>query len=163
MPETPQGAAGAVPPATAQAAASAPGPLPFVDTGGFDRELSRLVASAQEQTVELGFFSPVTPNQIPERLQKWLGAVEKQGGSVTIQAPPGELSPKSPALIASLLGAAWNGIKMFNQLAEDRMYASVNGRDAVIVLDRDPATRVVTVKSLEFRPRTKAVPGAPRN
>jgi hypothetical protein len=124
--------------------------LAFVDTNGFDRDFSRLAAT-DRPLVDLNFYSPVTPNQIPERLQKWLSAVEKHGGSVTIEQPPGEFTPRSPALVASILGSAWTGIKALSRLLDDRMYSSVQGRDAVLVLERSPTSKLVTVARVEFR------------
>jgi len=124
--------------------------IAFVDTSGFDREFSRLAATDQPK-VDLSFYSPITPNQIPERLQKWLSAVEKHGGAVTIQQPPGELTPRSPALVASLLGSAWTGIKTLGRFLDDRMYSTVEGRDAVLVLERHPTSKVVSVARVEFR------------
>ena len=113
------------------------------------------MASGKEQTVEMSFYSPVTPNQIPERLQKWLSAVEKYGGSITVQQPAGELTARSPAAIAGLLGSVWSGIKAVSRLLDDRMYTSVEGRDAVLVLERNPVSKVVTVARIEFRKAEK--------
>ncbi len=124
--------------------------IAFIDTNGFDRDFARL-SSGKEPTVEMSFYSPVTPNQIPERLQKWLSAVEKHGGSITVQQPAGELTARSPAAIAGLLGSVWTGIKAVSRLLDDRMYTSVDGRDAVLVLERNPVSKVVTVARIDFR------------
>jgi hypothetical protein len=126
------------------------GAVAFIDTGGFDRRFSRLAAGT-EPTVEMSFYSPVTPNQLPERLQRWLSAVEKHGGVITVQQPEGELGVRSPAVIASALGSVWTGIKGLSRLLDDKMYASVEGRDAVLVLERNPVSKLVTVAKIEFK------------
>lgn len=146
---------------TSEGPPAASGPLLFVDAAAFDRDLARRVASSQA-SVDLRFFSPVSPNRIPERLQTWLGAVERHGGMVDVQAPVGELTPRSPALIVSLLGTAWTGIKLLREMRDDDMHAAVRGRDAVLVLERDPSTQVVVVGRIEFRQRLAAAPSKER-
>ena len=55
----------------------------FIDISKFDRELASSVDSPLE-SVDVVFYDRVGPNNMPERLQKWLAAVEKNGGVVRV-------------------------------------------------------------------------------
>lgn len=121
--------------------------LNFVDYAGFDRSLHSAL-SQKQPVVTVVMYDKVSPNNTPDRLQKWLNAVERNGGRVDIQPPPGELTPKSPMALISLIGGLWNAIKVTSDLRDAQMTQIVKGHDAVIALERNEAGQIVIGKIL---------------
>lgn len=109
--------------------------LSFIDIGNFDRELAESLNS-DINLIEVGFYEKVSPNKIPERLQKWISVVEQSGGQVKVETPPNEPTPKSALTILSLLGSAYSAIKDQSTSRAERLFTSVKGRNAVISLER---------------------------
>jgi hypothetical protein len=107
--------------------------LSFIDIGNFDRELAESLNS-DINLIEVGFYEKVSPNKIPERLQKWISVVEADGGKVLVQPPPNELVARSPFAAVSLIGTLITSIKGFAQFNSERIYESTKGREAVITL-----------------------------
>ena len=109
----------------------------FIDVANFDAELaSSLIAPLD--SVEVLFYEKVSPNKMPERLQKWISAVERSGGSVKINTPPNEPKPRSPLALLGLLGTAYTTIKSFVDAQPASYLSSAKGRNAVISLSRSP-------------------------
>lgn len=74
--------------------------LAFINSRTFDSDLSDAMRANTPEIVVTA-ASPFTLNNIPERLDKWLGLVKEKGGTVTAQALP----PKDQQLAArGLLG-----------------------------------------------------------
>lgn len=74
--------------------------LAFINSRTFDTDLSDAMRALAPEIVVTA-ASPFTLNNIPERLDKWLGLVKEKGGTVTAQALP----PKDQQLAArGLLG-----------------------------------------------------------
>ncbi len=110
----------------------------FIDTQKFDSDLTASLESIKKP-VEVTFFNPVSPNEIPPRMEKWLSLVEKSGGKINISTPANEPTPKNPALIFGLFSGLWNAIKMYRtETAGKSMEDAVKGRDANITLARNP-------------------------
>jgi len=128
-------------------AAQAQSTINFVDYAGFDRDLHSAL-KLQEPVVTVLMYDKVSPNNTPDRLQKWLNAVEKNGGKVEVDPPPNELTPKNPLALISLLGGLWNAIKASADLRDSQLTQSVKGHDAVISLERNEAGQVVVGKIL---------------
>ena len=124
----------------------------FVDIAQFDRDLS---ASLQVKSfpVDVTFYDKVSPNKMPERLQKWLSVVESDGGKVLVEPPPNEFTPKGPFAMLSLLGTLVSTIKNFAQFNSDKIYEAAKGRNAVIALERNSNGEVVVTK-VKFVKRT---------
>jgi hypothetical protein len=119
--------------------------LGFVDITRFDRDL-QLALLQQPSTVTVAMFEKVSPNNTPERLQKWLNAVERNGGKVEIEPPPNELVPRNPMALISLVGGLWNVIKATAAVHDAQVTQAVKGRDAVISLERNAKGEVVVGK-----------------
>lgn len=132
-------------------AAQAQSTLNFVDYAGFDRSLHAAL-SHNQPVVTVVMYDKVSPNNTPDRLQKWLNAVERNGGRVDIQPPPGDLAPKSPMALISLIGGLWNAIKVTSDLRDAQMTHIVKGHDAVISLERNDAGQIVIGKILFKKP-----------
>jgi hypothetical protein len=125
--------------------------VPFIDIPKFDRDLYNALSHKTEQ-VNVSFYDQVSPNKMPERLQKWISAVEKTGGKVDVEPPPNEPVPKSPLFLIGLIGSLWSAIKALAEIKEESVYLAAAKRNVVIVLDRD-ATRQIVVARVNFLPR----------
>ena len=111
--------------------------ITFIDIQKFDSELTSSLSTIKKP-VEVNFYNPITPNEIPPRLEKWLSLVDKSGGKVNVASPVGEPAPKSPALILGLFSGLWNAIKLLSgESASNSMEDAVKGRDANIQLARN--------------------------
>lgn len=119
--------------------------ISFLDYSGFDHELSQAL-NQSEPVVTVLLHDKVSPNNTPDRLQKWLNAVDRNGGKVEVETPPNELTPRSPFAIISLLGGLWNAIKLTTELRDRQLTQSVRGHDAVISLERNPEGQMVISK-----------------
>lgn len=119
--------------------------LSFIDIARFDNEMQRSMSSALPN-VTITFYESISPNSTPERLQKWLNAVDKKGGRIVIDPPPGDLTPRDPFFLIGLLGSLWDVIKVGTAVSETQMFESVRGRDALISLERRKNGEVVISK-----------------
>lgn len=123
--------------------------LTFIDVARFDNQLKgSLTATYPEVTVY--FYEKVSPNSTPDRLEKWLNAVERSGGRIDVEPPPGEYVAKDPFAVIGLLGSLWNAIKGNLPLNQEKMYEASEGHDAVISLERNPSGAVV-ISKITFR------------
>jgi hypothetical protein len=122
-----------------------PNELGFVDIARFDRDLHDALLGTPKQ-VTVAMFDKVSPNNTPERLQKWLNAVERNGGKVEIEPPPNELVPRNPLALISLIGGLWNVIKATTAVHDAQVTKAVKGHDAVISLERNAQGQVVVGK-----------------
>jgi hypothetical protein len=94
----------------------------------------------------MAMYDKVSPNNTPERLQKWLNAVERNGGKVEIEPPPNELVPRNPLALIGLVGGLWNAIKATAEIHDKQVTQAARGRDAVISLERNAQGQVVVGK-----------------
>lgn len=112
--------------------------LTFVDTQNFDSEFAASLAN-NKSPVSVDFYSPVTPNSIPPRLEKWMAMAETEGGKISVNQPPNELAPKDPLLLFGLFTGLWElASKLKGQKDSYSMEDSVKNRNVVISLDRNP-------------------------
>ena len=125
--------------------------LSFVDLPQFDRQLSQSLNAGMPQ-VDVVFYEKVSPNQVPERLQRWLSAVERSGGKVRVTPPPNEITPKDPFFLLSLLGSLVSSIKGIAEVQSDLPLVSAKGRDVVISLERNARGEVIIGKMAFVRP-----------
>ena len=122
--------------------------ISFLDIPKFDRDLS-ISLQEKNKTVEVAFYDKVSPNNVPDRLQKWISVVEADGGKVLVEPPPNELISRSPMAAISLVGTLISSIKGFSKFNSDRVYEAVKGRDTVISLERNNKGEVV-INSIKF-------------
>jgi hypothetical protein len=117
----------------------------FIDIGKFDSELHASLVEKSEPVV-VSFYDKVSPNAMPERLQKWLTTLERSGGKIEIESPPNELAPKNPALLLSLFSGLWSGMKAMTEIQDEQALKAAKGRTAVISLERNAAKQLVVSK-----------------
>ena len=120
----------------------------FVDVDKFDRELTASLVEPLD-AVNVSFYDKVSPNAIPQRVQKWISATEKNGGKVFIQPPPNELVPRDPFALIGLFGSLFNTVKSVIEARGDPRLEKVKGHDAVIFLERNKQGDVV-VGNIKF-------------
>lgn len=124
---------------------SAPVPgLTFLDIQKFDRDLAAALEAGIDR-VEISFYDPVSPNALPERIEKWVSAAQAQGGKVTVLPPPGEPTPKSPIALIGLIGSAVSAAKAMAAIQQDRLLTNARKRDVLVLLERDTTTQRVQV------------------
>lgn len=122
--------------------------LSFVDIAKFDRDLSGALKE-KSASVEVAFFDKVSPNNVPERLQKWISVIDSSGGKVLVEPPPNELVSRSPMAALSLVGTMISTAKSLAKFNSERIYDTAKGRDAVISLERNSNGQVV-IKNIKF-------------
>jgi hypothetical protein len=114
----------------------------FIDIAKFDTDLERALTGASAP-VNVTFYDRTSPNNLPNRLQKWISSVEKSGGRVDVEPPADEPTPRSPAMLLGLLGGLWSSIKAWGEIREQAVVRAAQTRDAVIVLERNASGEVV--------------------
>lgn len=121
----------------------------FIDLKKFDNDLYRALNTSDPE-VKVVMYEKVSPNNTPDRLQKWLNAVEKNGGKVEIEPPPNELVSKNPFVLIGLVGGLWDAVKAVADFRDSQLTHAVKGHDAVISLERNQRGEIV-VSKLTFK------------
>ncbi len=126
--------------------------ITFIDAQKFDNELTTSLKQLNEP-VSVNFHNPVTPNEIPQRIDKWLAAVEKSGGKINISTPVGEPTHKDPMFLFGLFSGLWNAIKTLRgEMTSYSMDDAVKNKNVNIALARD-AKGSLYIQKIEFQPR----------
>jgi hypothetical protein len=145
-------------PAPAVASAPAPIVVSFLDFEAFDDDLNTQLKKANDRNVEVEFYSPVSPNAIPPRIERRLAALRKDGGSVGIVQPQNASNTRSVMAVVGLFSGLYNFMKTFEAASNERaMVNSVKGRDVDLVLERTDQGTVV-IRKLVFKKRPPAPP-----
>lgn len=130
--------------------------LQFIDLTSFDKSLAhRLSHHAQDVTVV--FYNRLTPSQLPDRLQHWIGAVESQGGHVKVippPSPPGAVVAKNPFLLISGLVSLWSTKKAYAEILRREDLKSAKQYDATLMLKQGEAGEVFLDKIIFKRRNT---------
>jgi hypothetical protein len=140
-------------PALPAAAVAAKAKLQFVDLQDFDRELASAMTMPLPK-VEVGFYNRITPSALPDRLQRWMAAVEAGGGQVTVVSAPSAISAKSPTLLLSIASSIWSATKMVKEIAAQNQFKAASAFDAAMFLKLD-AQGESEVDRVVFTQRTK--------
>jgi hypothetical protein len=119
--------------------------MEFIDISKFDHDLSTSLADKYD-SVEVAFYDKVSPNNVPDRLQKWLSSVEKTGGKVEIRRPVGEFASKDPFALLSLAGTLFSTLKTLATKPFEQNYETAKGRNAIIQLERNKSGEAVVSK-----------------
>lgn len=126
----------------------------FIDLPKFDNNLAQALASDQP-SVEVLFYLRTTPNDLPQRLQRWLTSVEQNGGHLNIKPPEGELAPKNPVVLVGLLGGLWSSLQALSEIRDRQRLDATAGHDAALHLSRNPQGDVLIEKIVFTRSATK--------
>ena len=125
--------------------------IDFIDISSFDRDLSTSL-SDKHNSVEVAFYEKVSPNHVPDRLQKWLSSVEKTGGKVEVRRPEGEFASKDPFALLSLAGTLFSTLKTLATKPFEQDYETAKGRNAIIQLERNKSGEAVISKIMFVKP-----------
>lgn len=107
--------------------------LPYVNSAAFDRKLSSSLAK-RPACFEVLFPLPVSMKKLPERLDKWLSAIEKSGGKV--EAVP---VAEQRGLFSDLLELA---IKLYDLFTARDLYEPAQDYNATVYYKRSTGTLV---------------------
>ena len=122
--------------------------LNFVDISKFDKDLAASLSSDLNE-VNVLFYTKVSPNKLPDRIQQWISAAESAGGKVKVEHPPNEPAPRAILPLLSLLGTAYSAFKD-RLVPQPEMYLNAaKGRNVVIALERGP-TGDLLVEKIQF-------------
>jgi hypothetical protein len=110
--------------------------LQFVDLQGFDRDLYGAL-SAPLPRVDVAFLDRISPNALPERLQRWMAAVEKGGGVVKVVPPRSSVVAKNPLMLISAISTLWSASRMAHEMSVDAQFKAAQVFDADILLKVD--------------------------
>ena len=126
--------------------------ITFIDTQNFDREFAASLAN-NKTPVSVDFYSTVTPNQIPARLEKWMALAETNGGKLTVIQPQGEMAPKDPFLLLGLFTGLWDLITRLKvgQVSYS-MDEAIKNRNVNINLARNPQGGLY-IEKIVFTPK----------
>lgn len=116
--------------------------LDFFDSRSFDKKLAKtLRKTPPEATVR--FLAPATVNDIPDRLEAWLAAVEKYEGTITVEVDPEYKQRDLFSSAISIAAGAFVGI--YQVIAKKILYSPAKRYDAMIYYNGDTGniTRVV--------------------
>jgi hypothetical protein len=126
--------------------------ITFIDTQKFDTELANSLVNSKNP-VDVDFYNPVTPNQMPPRLEKWIAIAETSGGKITVTQPLNELAPKDPILLLGLFTGIWEAVKLISgQYSSYTAEEGAKKRDVNIALARN-AQGEMYVQKVIFTPR----------
>jgi len=127
--------------------------LTFVDSQSFDESMAASLTS-NKTPVTIDFYSPITPNAIPPRIDKWMAMAQKSGGKISVTQPEGEPTPKNPMLLLGLFTGLWEVIsKLTKEKSSYSMEDSVKNRNVNISLARNPQGNLY-VNKIIFEPIT---------
>ena len=125
--------------------------LTFVDSQSFDESMAASLRS-NKSPVTIDFYSPVTPNAIPPRIDKWMAMAQKSGGTISVTQPEGEPTPKNPMLLLGLFTGLWEVIgKLSKEKNSYSIEDSVKNRNVNISLARNPQGNLY-VNKIIFEP-----------
>jgi len=110
--------------------------LQFVDLQVFDRALGGALGAPLPR-VDVAFYDRVTPSALPERLQKWMAAVEAGGGAIKVMPPPSTVTAKSPFLLISAISSMWSASRAAREYSHEAEVKAARDYDAEIILRQD--------------------------
>lgn len=85
----------------------------YLDFQAFDDDLNDKLKRAGDGNVEVDFYSRVSPNAIPPRIERRLAALRKSGGSVGIVQPQNTSNTRSVMTVVGLFSGLYNFMKTF--------------------------------------------------
>lgn len=126
----------------AACASEPPAPPPkekvaYIDTTSFDRSLSRSL-NADLDTIEIPVEDRMSPVAIPERLNKWLSAVDASGGNVQVKQASDEQG-KTRGFPIAVIGLAIEVVRLLRGNPEEKLYKPAGNYDADIVVRQGPS------------------------
>lgn len=118
--------------------------LPFLNSGTFDESLRAALTTNPDQ-VRVPLAGRIDVSAFPERLDRWLLAVQESGGRVAQRTvpPPGEPQER---FVGTLVDFA---VKLWSLGEQRRRYGAAAGYDAIVEVERTSGV----VRSVSFHRR----------
>lgn len=101
--------------------------LVFADLSIFDKELSRVMKTTQDE-IEVAPISKFTTNEIPDRLGKWFYMVDKHDGNIEMKST----DPTKRSILGAGAGLGFVAT-VYNAIRDKIMYKPAKYYDAVIL------------------------------
>lgn len=111
--------------------------ISYVDTNAFDRSLTSSL-SANLDRVEIPIDDKISPIAIPERLNKWLAAVDANGGSVQVKQVEADSGGKTRRFPIALLGLAIEVVRLLRADPQETRYQPAANYDAELLVRQGP-------------------------
>lgn len=108
----------------------------YLDTNAFDRSLTSSL-SANLDTVEIPVNDKISPIAIPDRLNKWLAAVDANGGAVEVKQVDNSQG-KTRSFPIILIGLAIEVVRLLRGDPQEKVYQPAAGYDADIFVRQEP-------------------------
>ena len=126
----------------AACASEPPAPPPkesvgYIDTNSFDRSLASSL-NAELETIEIPVSDRMSPVAIPDRLNKWLSAVDANGGNIQVKQIPDEQGGKQRGFPIAVIGLAIEVVRLLRGTPEERLYKPAANYDADIMVRQGP-------------------------
>lgn len=114
--------------------------LTFLDSRSFDQQLSSTLA-AGPTVVAVDFIADVSPNALPERIDRWLYAVSSRGGPVRAERDPRLARERAFGADVAITLA----LRTYAHVREQMIYRRAAGHAAIVYVDpaHDRVTRVL--------------------
>jgi hypothetical protein len=121
--------------------------MKFVDYKGFDRDLINAL-NVPLPKIQVAFYGQITPNALPERVQKWMAAIEENGGKVDITLPKSNatITAKNPLLIIGVITSLWSANKMMREVSNEAQFNAASLYNAEIILKYDESNQMLIDK-----------------
>lgn len=104
--------------------------ISYLDTSAFDRNLSNSLGADLPEVV-IPVQDKMTPVAIPERLNKWLSAVDANGGQIQVKEMPAvDANGKARGFPIALIGVAIEVVRHLYGKAEEKQYKPAARYDA---------------------------------
>jgi hypothetical protein len=138
-------------------ASKPPAPQPkekvtYIDTNSFDRNLSSSMG-ANLETIEVPVDDRISPVAIPDRLNKWLAAVDANGGDIQVKQVETNAQGKTRGFPIAVIGLAIEVVRLLRGDPAEQLYKSAGNYDADIMVRQGPSgERVIERVVLKRRP-----------
>ena len=112
--------------------------ISYLDTSAFDRNLSNSLGADLPEVV-IPVQDKMTPVAIPERLNKWLSAVDANGGQIQVKEMPAvDANGKVRGFPIALIGVAIEVVRHLYGKAEEKLYKPAARYDAELQVRTGP-------------------------
>lgn len=118
----------------------------FIDLGSFDKKMTQAMQN-KVALITVTSAQPFELNNIPERLEKWLAAIEESGGEVNVVA---DENPDGVKTRGAFIAAAGALMKMFGAVRADHTFRFAKNYGSA-TLRYNPLTGTVNEVSFERR------------
>ena len=128
--------------------------ISYVDTNAFDRSLTSSL-SANLDRVEIPIDDEISPIAIPERLNKWLAAVDANGGSVQVKQVEADSGGKTRSFPIALLGLASEVVRLLRADPQETRYQPAANYDAELLVRQGPGGERIIERVILHRKEAK--------